>query len=714
VCGTAWNFARAATINVAAGNSSALSSAVNNAKPGDTIVLLGGTYNTGITTRIDGTTAAPITVIGTNGATLNSSVTTTGSGIACSNDYWVFQNLAINGFQKSVRIDNGSHGILNGLVCTNSGNESIKLKNSSQYWLVENCSASNAGMEGYYCGDADQNWTGGVPDKTGFVTFYHDTAFQTFNDGFDSKEGTHDIRIIDCSVDWNNTVPGGNDEGDSGVYDRANGIQVVNLNAKNNGSVGNGVRANRLTAVDGVAYGSGAQIYGLVLNNTQGTLLSTNQSDTALYANYSMTNVAGGLGDSGHTQPNPATFALTGWSDPTGAFPAINLVWDNSHSAVGNGTSWDFNQQNFNDPGINGNIPAIFFQSVNVLFNDSNNGHYNINISASVSPTAISVSNSAGNYVFSGSGSIIGVTTLNKTGSGVLTIANSNSYMGATIVSGGIIAVNGNVSASPFTVASGAALEGLGSIGGSVMITSSGTLQPGNFFGATTMTGILSIGGTTTLGSGSNLKIVLGGTSVGSQYARLQANGQLNLGGTLKVSLANGYMPVSGNSFDILDWGSLNNRFSGIQLPSLAAPLGWDLSTLYANGAISVTNLLRGDLNRDGMISPADVLSLLSALSNLNSYEASANLTMSQLLSVADVNSDGKINNADVQSLVSLAANQAALGITFSATGGQITTVPEPTALALFSVAALVWSAVKVQHCRKRFNLDRRKTTGKV
>ncbi|HTQ40422.1 MAG TPA: dockerin type I domain-containing protein [Pirellulales bacterium] len=649
-----WLVAQAATVDVAAGNSSALSTAVTNAKPGDTIVLLGGTYNTGITTHTDGTAALPITVIGTNGAKLNSSVTTTGSGISCSNDYWVFQNIAINGFQKSVRIDNGSHGILNGLVCTNSGNESIKLKNSSQYWLVENCSVSNAGMEGFYCGDADQNWEGGVPDQTGYVTFYHDTAFQTYNDGFDSKEATHDIRIIDCSVDWNNTVPGGNDEGDSGVYDRANGIQIVNLNAKNNGSVGNGVRANRLTAMNGVAYGSGAQIYGLVLNNMQGTLLSTNQSDTALYTNYSMTNVAGGLGDSGHTQPNPATFSLTGWNDPSGSFPTINMVWDNSQSAVGNGTTWDYNQQNFNDPGVNGNIPVIFFQGVNVVFNDSNNGHYNVNIGASVSPAVVIVNNSSGNYVFSGSGAITGAATLTKSGTGALTISNADTYNGNTTVNGGTLVVNGSVSSSAFIVNSSGTLQGSGSIGGSVTIASGGTLKPGNFFGATSTPGALHLDGGVTFSSGSDLNIVLMGNIPGTQYSQLQVQGQENFGGTLDVSLS-GFLPQENNSFDILVGGSRSGMFSTVNLPTMNGRIMWDSSQLYTTGNLTVLKTYyAGDFNRDGYVNAADISAMMAALLDLHGYESAKGLTDPQLLLVGDVNGDGKVNNADIQALLNL------------------------------------------------------------
>ena len=40
-------------------------------------------------------------------------------------------------------------------------------------------------------------------------------------------------------------------------------------------------------------------------------------------------------------------------------------------------------------------------------------------------------------------------------------------------------------------------------------------------------------------------------------------------GAVLQVSLADGYMPHSGQSFDILDWGSLSGVFEQVQLPPL-------------------------------------------------------------------------------------------------------------------------------------------------
>ena len=469
---------------VPAGSNSALTSAVKNAVPGETIVLEGGTYTTGISTSVSGTAAAPITIEGENGATL-SNATGTGEGVEVNNNYYIFQNFTISGFQESFRTDAASFGVANNITATGSKIESFKFKNTSQHWLVENCSVSNSGMEGYYVGDANQNWTGGVPDQSGYITFYHDTNNVNVNDGFDCKEGTSNVRIIDCESNWNNTTPGANDEGDSGAYVRNDNETVVDYTILNNQSQGNAVRAETST-VNGITYGSNCTIFGVVANNIQGSYLESTQAGTTLYTNYSLTNVAGGLLESGSrtpAEPSPSAFALPTWAGTDGEFLPINMTWDNSQSAVGDGATWDFNQQNFDDIGVNGDIPVIFFQGVGTTFNDSNNGHYNVTLGTAVNPASVTVNNSAGNYVFSGSGGIAGTATLAKSGSGTLTLATANSYTGATTVTAGTVAVTnvgafgttpGTSGTSSVTVASGAALS---LATGSAVLSYTGTIN---------------------------------------------------------------------------------------------------------------------------------------------------------------------------------------------------------------------------------------------
>lgn len=441
----------AAVYNVPAGDSATLTKDMKIAKPGDKIVLAGGIYDTGITTHSDGTAAQPITVEGINGATLYGDNPDTGEGIEVNNDYWIFQNLTLNGFHESFRVFGASYGIANNITTNNSGIESFKFKNSSTHWLVENCTVNNSGMEGYYCGDAVQNWTGGTPDRTRDITFYHDINNVNVNDGFDCKEGTNNIRIIDCMSNSENTVPGAADEGDSGVYNRGDNIQTINYTVLNNGSTGDAERCSTAT-VNGITYGSNASIYGLAGENIQGWLLYNHQNSTTIYNNSAMLQVAGGFLESGQTpnQPDPSTFVENTWLSTggdfvDGSFLPVNMVWNNSQSAIGDGSSWDYNQQNFVDPGVNGNIPGIFFPGVAVTFNDSNNGHYVVTLEENISPGSVSVDNSAGDYVFGGPGGIGGGTSLSKTGTGALTLATVDTYSGATAVLEGklVVAVAG-------------------------------------------------------------------------------------------------------------------------------------------------------------------------------------------------------------------------------------------------------------------------------
>jgi hypothetical protein len=81
----------------------------------------------------------------------------------------------------------------------------------------------------------------------------------------------------------------------------------------------------------------------------------------------------------------------------------------------------------------------------------------------------------------------------------------------------------------------------------------------------------------------------------------------LTLGGTLNVSLINGFSPTLGNSFDILDWGALTGTFATLQLPALAGGLQWNTSQLYTIGVLSIASVgVSGDYNNNGVVDAAD------------------------------------------------------------------------------------------------------------
>src|SRR5205085_7866364 len=86
----------------------------------------------------------------------------------------------------------------------------------------------------------------------------------------------------------------------------------------------------------------------------------------------------------------------------------------------------------------------------------------------------------------------------------------------------------------------------------------------------------ISFGGNVALNSTARLKMEIGGTTPGTQFDQVHVAGQLSLDGTLQISLINNFHPALGNSFDILDWGSLTGTFSTLELPTLSGgPLSW-------------------------------------------------------------------------------------------------------------------------------------------
>src|SRR4029079_18071887 len=90
---------------------------------------------------------------------------------------------------------------------------------------------------------------------------------------------------------------------------------------------------------------------------------------------------------------------------------AGNLRWDNT-GGTGDGATWEQAQAQQNWINTAGPNTDFFYQADNVTFNDTNSGHYAITVSGTVSPGNMTVSNSGGNYIFGGTGSIGGVGSL--------------------------------------------------------------------------------------------------------------------------------------------------------------------------------------------------------------------------------------------------------------------------------------------------------------
>ncbi|OPY03607.1 MAG: Lectin C-type domain protein [Syntrophorhabdus sp. PtaB.Bin184] len=126
----------------------------------------------------------------------------------------------------------------------------------------------------------------------------------------------------------------------------------------------------------------------------------------------------------------------------------------------------------------------------------------------------------------------------------------------------------------------GGTLGGGGTLSGN-LFADGGTLFPGSSPGTFTITGNYTQTGTT-------LAIEIQGTGA-SEYDRLVVTGAAQLGGTLTVTLLNGFMPSPGDSFTIMTYASHTGTFSTTNLPALT-----DGSWLISYNNTSVVLSVRG------------------------------------------------------------------------------------------------------------------------
>jgi hypothetical protein len=95
------------------------------------------------------------------------------------------------------------------------------------------------------------------------------------------------------------------------------------------------------------------------------------------------------------------------------------------------------------------------------------------------------------------------------------------------------------------------------------------------------------------------LSVALGGNTLGTTYDQVNVTGAATLSSTaLGVTLSGGFEPSSGNTFTILDAGSLTGTFSTLSLPTLRSGLSWTISYDNAGGTVllSVTGVLPVEL----------------------------------------------------------------------------------------------------------------------
>ncbi|MFA6288056.1 MAG: autotransporter-associated beta strand repeat-containing protein [Opitutaceae bacterium] len=181
-------------------------------------------------------------------------------------------------------------------------------------------------------------------------------------------------------------------------------------------------------------------------------------------------------------------------------------------------------------------------------------------------------------------GVISGSKTLFKSGAGEMVLTGANTYTGGTFIGEGTVRIN-NTTGSAFgtgavTVASGATLTGAGSFTGAFQ--NNGTYAPGN-------SPTLATHASFSQGSTGILVMELGGLARGTGYDALDITGSFTPGGTLTVSLIDGFQPALGNSFDLFNFSSIGGTFATLNLADISGSgLTWDTSALYTAGILSV------------------------------------------------------------------------------------------------------------------------------
>ena len=146
-------------------------------------------------------------------------------------------------------------------------------------------------------------------------------------------------------------------------------------------------------------------------------------------------------------------------------------------------------------------------------------------------------------------------------------VAGTLNASGGTLTSGtmnvtGTLNTSGSaLNIGTLNVGVGGALTGTGTIQGNVNNVA-GTVSPG------ASPGILTISGNYTQGASGVLDMQIGGLVAGTDYDQLKVLGTTSLAGTLNTALINGFVPVPGQTFTLVQsTGAVTGTFTTVNQP---------------------------------------------------------------------------------------------------------------------------------------------------
>ena len=182
-----------------------------------------------------------------------------------------------------------------------------------------------------------------------------------------------------------------------------------------------------------------------------------------------------------------------------------------------------------------------------------------------------------------------GVTSVIKTGTGMLLFGGINTYSGGTTINGGtLVALNSGGSATgtgAVAVNNSGTLAGNGIVAGPVTVNAGGVLTPGN---SGSPLGTLTISNSLTLAAGSVTLISIKASPISN--AVVKVTGALAEGGTLMVTNLGGSL-LSGQTFQLFNAPNITGGFSSFVLPPLTGKLAWNTSLLNTARTLSIVTL---------------------------------------------------------------------------------------------------------------------------